>query len=478
MAQFMSEYGQSTNTNVEFIWVDEMIGSADGLRAASDRIRGDFICLGSDVLCQFALSELSQLHRARGSDITMLLASASVEESEKKGAPLKIRVEEEDQEYIGLDEGGRVVMKRPALEVDDGVSISKPILNRCSTSLTVRIDLQDMGIYIMAHWIMGFLAMNKSISNIRTELVPFLVDRQFQSSEYMEENMLHVGVRERPLGAVDEWALEREGRLLSEGAGTSGKFVGSGESKDECGAMEGDGLYFPHMELVDYACQEIARAASAVPDPSSAPSSASLSTLAGHASATSSTRGSRSSSSFGGVADRQPDPESAPVDLLRCFALVYERKGAMGAHGTQRLYRELDHLHLLQRVTTISAYLTLNRDVPSHTHTDATPWPPLSGYHKKEQSVVGAGCEMGDKVTIKQCSIGKGCHIGAKSRLNNCVLMENVHIGEGCTIQNTIVSANCVIENNASLNDCIIGSGSKVVAMSKMKGESISINSN
>ena len=181
LTQFLSEYGPSDSASVEFIWVDEMIGSADGLRAVSERIRGDFVCMGSDVLCQFPLGELAQWHRLRASDVSMILASAPVEESEKKGGPPKTRIDEEDQEFIGLDEGGRVVMKRPALEVDGGVTIPKPLLNQCSTSLTIRTDLQDMGIYIMSPWVVQFVVANKHLSSIRTEVVPFLVDRQFQT---------------------------------------------------------------------------------------------------------------------------------------------------------------------------------------------------------------------------------------------------------------------------------------------------------
>ena len=181
LTQFLSEYGPSDSASVEFIWVDEMIGSADGLRAVSERIRGDFVWMGSDVLCQFPLGELAQMHRLRASDVSMILASAPVEESEKKGGPPKTRIDEEDQEFIGLDEGGRVVMKRPALEVDGGVTIPKPLLNQCSTSLTIRTDLQDMGIYIMSPWVVHFVVANKHLSSIRTELVPFLVDRQFQT---------------------------------------------------------------------------------------------------------------------------------------------------------------------------------------------------------------------------------------------------------------------------------------------------------
>ena len=37
--------------------------------------------------------------------------------------------------------------------------------------------------------------------------------------------------------------------------------------------------------------------------------------------------------------------------------------GCMGAHGTQRAYRELDGLHLIQRVSTLQSYMNLNRYV-------------------------------------------------------------------------------------------------------------------
>lgn len=55
----------------------------------------------------------------------------------------------------------------------------------------------------------------------------------------------------------------------------------------------------------------------------------------------------------------------------------------------------------------------------------------FSNYQKKEQTVLGEGAELSDKVTIKQCSIGKKCIIGAKCKLNNCILMDNVRVGEG-----------------------------------------------
>lgn len=65
-------------------------------------------------------------------------------------------------------------------------------------------------------------------------------------------------------------------------------------------------------------------------------------------------------------------------------------------------------------------------------------WPSVSGYTKKELSVIGEVCTIGDKVTIKQCSVGSNCHIGARAKLNNSVLMDGVTIGDGLVVLNTL----------------------------------------
>jgi NDP-sugar pyrophosphorylase family protein len=54
----------------------------------------------------------------------------------------------------------------------------------------------------------------------------------------------------------------------------------------------------------------------------------------------------------------------------------------------------------------------------------------MTNFLKKEQSVLGSGSQLGEKVIIKQCAIGNDCRIGSKSKLNNCVLIGNVEIGE------------------------------------------------
>lgn len=69
----------------------------------------------------------------------------------------------------GVCEDGRVLMKTPVLEVEEALKILKPLLHRCSSSLTLRNDLQDMGVYVMSRWILDFLMVRTYIPTACTQ---------------------------------------------------------------------------------------------------------------------------------------------------------------------------------------------------------------------------------------------------------------------------------------------------------------------
>ena len=71
----------------------------------------------------------------------------------------ELKKDEVDQEFVAISGNGRVLMKTPTLEVDEAICISKALLNR-TDSLFLRSDLQDMGIYIMSHWVSTYSQQN------------------------------------------------------------------------------------------------------------------------------------------------------------------------------------------------------------------------------------------------------------------------------------------------------------------------------
>lgn len=71
-SKFLREYVRGSMT-IDLVVVEEMMGTADGLRAVADRIRGDFFLMSADLISEFSLVELTNKHRASTSDLTITL---------------------------------------------------------------------------------------------------------------------------------------------------------------------------------------------------------------------------------------------------------------------------------------------------------------------------------------------------------------------------------------------------------------------
>lgn len=168
-----------------------------------------------------------------------------------------------------------------------------------------------------------------------------------------------------------------------------------------------------------------------------------------------------------------PNP-SVNTDMLRCYTLFVETAPA-GPLTPPDTYSAVMTSAICKRITNIRSYMNINRELPQLFLTQIPlPWPRMQGYSKKEMSVIGDNGEVGEKVTMKQCSVGSGVKVGMKTKLNSCVVMDNATVGESCTIQNSIICAGAIIESGCNLNECYIGAGAVITANSKIKSESIS----
>ena len=211
MTQFLAEYMRE-NIAIDLVCVENMMGSADGLRAVGERLRGDFIYLSSEVFCKGGLGELTSIHRLKGGDVTMILATAPLEEAEKKGGKRKLKIEEEDQEFIVCNDEQRVLTKIPKADAEEDFSFNKPLLNH-GGNLSLRSDLLDIGVYCFGYWIIELLHSNRRLQSVRSDLIPLLVGYQYQPLHAVLEAMPALQYRHRELAAMEPWMYSSTGAL-------------------------------------------------------------------------------------------------------------------------------------------------------------------------------------------------------------------------------------------------------------------------
>ncbi len=190
---------------------EEYQGTCDALRAVAQRIRGDFIFVGSDAFCQFNIGDLVQFHRLQASDVTMTLVGAPIAEPEKKGASPKLQIEEDDQEIIGIGKNGRVLLKESVLDLESGLTLQKSLVFRGSHHrLRIRSDLLDLGVYVFSHWVSALVVQNPHLVSVKSDLIPHLIAHQFQTFEDLQISMPSLLNRSRHLLTIDKWLVQQE----------------------------------------------------------------------------------------------------------------------------------------------------------------------------------------------------------------------------------------------------------------------------
>jgi len=209
-------------------------GSADYLRAVSDRIHGDFICLHTDFISQYTLGELASMHKLNCSDITMLLTISSKD----------LKLDESDEEIIGICDDGRIVLKLLKLEVAETLTIHKALLHHAPT-LSLRQDLIDIGIYFISYWIIKFLLDNIKMTSIKRDLIPYLMQRQFLSSNHIMKMIPSIKQYRynRSLYGIESWIINNNNNNYSINRSTyddnndDNNNYNYHDDNDDCGSM-------------------------------------------------------------------------------------------------------------------------------------------------------------------------------------------------------------------------------------------------
>jgi translation initiation factor eIF-2B subunit gamma len=347
-------------------------GSADGLRVVKDKIRGDFVCIASDCLFACPLGPLVKYHRRNANDVTVVLTGVPIDEPDKKGGIAKIRVEKEDQEIIGIcTDDNRIVYKQSVMELEytsegNKVELTKNMLNKC-TSMTLRNDCVDVEVYVFSHWILDMLAhpKNRRLVDLKTDVLPFLVNRQFQPESYVFANVSGIESRRRNLTAVEKWYTNsRINSRTGVTAATGSSRTGDGNVAELCD-------YVADCVFGDQARSDTARTHL---DSSNSingnDSNNNNSNHDPHNSSDNSMLNTSGDSGSGLLGNTGYHTEEA-VDLIRVFGCLFEHPSSgRPATPAQLLTAGSQQVHpqtpFFGRLTQLPTYVSLNRCVVSH----------------------------------------------------------------------------------------------------------------
>ena len=126
------------------------------------------------------------------------------------------------------------------------------------------------------------------------------------------------------------------------------------------------------------------------------------------------------------------------------------------------------------RANTVPAYLFACKEAVANTASEGGGGlriPAGAKRNGKFQTLVGRGCALGAKLTLRSSTVGENCTVGDKCRLNGVVIMDGAVLGEQCSLQNTLVGPGAVLGNHCSLSDCQVGPGVTIPPFTKEKGE-------
>lgn len=152
-------------------------GTADTLKHL--KIKGDLLIITCDLVSTVPLHWLTDSHHTKNSTLTLLLVHPSQDEEDPSK---KKQLGATDRDIIGLDDQSHLVYFMPSADLDDGLPVSKSLLNR-HPHIKFTSQLLDAHAYLMDRWVLEHLHTKcKSMSSMKKELVPHLVRLQNHAS--------------------------------------------------------------------------------------------------------------------------------------------------------------------------------------------------------------------------------------------------------------------------------------------------------
>ncbi|KAG2441401.1 hypothetical protein HYH02_009990 [Chlamydomonas schloesseri] len=429
-----SEYAGSPGAlaSCEVVSVPEGYGTADALRAVASRITSaSFVVLSGDLLTDVPVGALVAQHNLHaGAMATMLLAHRRVSPASetKPGKPPK------NVDYIGLDPTRQhLLFYASSPDALRDLKVPLPTVRRYG-NMSISSNFVDAHLYIFNRSVLQILSDNPKLSSLRQDMLPYLTQNQFRI------------IRAQQLASS---AAAMAGSSSGGAGGGAGGAGGAGGEAGGAGAGAGSGgpggagaggsslLTAPSTEIETDAASDLRFNLHAE--------------LPG---------AHYMDMSHGAAAP--PVPES----LLR-VQVVGPQDGYCARVQDVQMYGEVN-----REVADPGVALKLSGLKPGR-HDNIVPASATLGNKCTVAAacILGEGCAVGDKSSIKRSVLGAGVRLGANVKVINSVLMDGVSVGDGAHVQNSVLCRGASVQAGATLKDCQVGSGCVVAGGVEYKGE-------
>ncbi|XP_002128160.2 translation initiation factor eIF2B subunit gamma [Ciona intestinalis] len=162
---------------------DSETDTVDSLCLIKDDIKSDMLILSCDVITDLPLHKLADVHRLHDSTVSMLFCPSQPLLENLPGVKSKKKAQQKQREFIGMTQvrnfHQRVLFLLNEADLDDELLPVRQALMEIYPRIQVRSDLHDAHTYILKHWVLDYIKQNRTRSSFRSELLPYLVKKQF-----------------------------------------------------------------------------------------------------------------------------------------------------------------------------------------------------------------------------------------------------------------------------------------------------------
>ncbi|XP_036877818.1 translation initiation factor eIF2B subunit gamma isoform X1 [Manis javanica] len=191
------------------------MGTADSLRHIHPKLKTDVLVLSCDLITDVALHEVVDLFRAYDASLAMLMRKGQDSLEQVPGQKGKKKTVEQ-RDFIGVDSTGkRLLFVANEADLDEELVIKGSILQK-HPRIRFHTGLVDAHLYCLKKYVVDFLMENESITSIRSELIPYLVRKQFSSASSQQgQEEKDEDLKKKELKSLDIYSFMKEANTLT-----------------------------------------------------------------------------------------------------------------------------------------------------------------------------------------------------------------------------------------------------------------------